>query len=110
MFDWQYLQTILPTIGPCIRWLYTDRIYGIVRCLPHPTVKVLGGHGYVSICECVADLLGHGIELDFISMEKCGQAMHAGVTRMSESKHALCILTSAKNAHSEMDVLELYIN
>ena len=27
LFDWQYLQTILPTTGPCIRRLYTDRNY-----------------------------------------------------------------------------------
>jgi len=110
LFESQYLQTILPTTGPRIRRLYTDRNYGIIRCLPRPSVKVIGGHGYVSIRECVADLLGHGIELDFISMEKCEQAMHSGVTRMSESRHALRILTSARNVYSDMDALVLYFN
>ncbi len=45
----------------------TEGLNAIVPNLPHPQVEQLSSHACVSLKECIADLLGHGLEVETIS-------------------------------------------
>ena len=72
--------------------MYVDGHYAILPNLPYPPMSVVGGHAYVSLTDCLADLLAHGLELDFI---RGGQLHHdAPVTCISVLSHALEIFNN----------------
>jgi hypothetical protein len=50
----------LPKSLADVRRLYTEGVNSINKNLPIPTSKMLCHHSYVSIIDCVGDLLGHG--------------------------------------------------
>ena len=85
--------TTLPTTIQAMRRLYLDPKYGIIRNLPRPTVTVVGGHGYVSLKECIADMLAHGEELDIITSDSPATSV---TRKMSESPRARKIYENAK--------------
>jgi len=63
----------------------------IIPNLPRPSVSVVADHAYISLMECVSDLLGHGFPIDDI---KDGTPQHK-VNQISE-----CV--AAKNIYNNM--------
>jgi len=88
--------------------MYIEGHYAFLPNLPCPPMTVVGGHAYVSLTDFLADLLAHGLELDFI---RGGQLHHdAPVTCISELSHAQEIFNNATKVHIGGNVLCLYIN
>ena len=109
------LLTTLPCTIQYMRSLYLDNKYGIIRSLPRPNVRLIKNHGYVSLRECVADLLAHGAPLDVITSHTISSSNKV-VRKMSESARAKRIYENARNVYgSMMDdidviILVLYFN
>jgi hypothetical protein len=97
--------TQVPTTPAELRAKYVEGKYALLPNLPRPPVHIVGDHAYVSLKDCVADLLGHGLEVD--SIERVGSDIK--VTRISNSLRAQRILDNSQKAHGETDVLTLYI-
>ena len=99
----------LPCNVSIMRRLYLDNKYGVIRNLPRPNVTLVEGHGYVSLRECLADLLAHGEELDAITFSSTSSNV---VRNMSESNKARSIYGNAHSLHGDKicSVLVLYFN
>ena len=96
----------LPCNVSIMRRLYLDNKFGIIRNLPRPNVTLVEGHGYVSLKECLADLLAHGVELDAITSSSISSSV---VRNMSESNKARSIYENARNLHGAMIALVLVL-
>jgi hypothetical protein len=59
-------RTKIPTCMKEIRNFYVRGKNAILPNLPKPSVTVISNHAYVSLKDCVADILGHGLDLDII--------------------------------------------
>jgi len=97
--------TQIPTTSSLIRKYYVEGKFAILPNLPRPKVQMLGDHAYVSLRDCVADLLAHGFELDTISKPLPGEA----VMKVSQSERAQRILRNAESLHDGTNVLTLYL-
>ena len=107
--------TSIPTTASCIRCRYVEGKYSIIRNLPYPPVQVVDGHAYVSLRDCVADILANGVELDFIEpstnmTSSPTQILLSPVRKISESVHAKLIADRASIVHGNRKVLVLYFN
>ena len=58
--------TRLPSTIQDNRKYYVEGSTAILPNLPGPAVTLLHDHAYISLVECVADLLGHGLHVDII--------------------------------------------
>ena len=58
--------TRLPCSYQLMRSLYIKGKGAMLPNLPRPSVQLIGEHGYISLFECVADLLGHGLDVQHI--------------------------------------------
>ena len=91
--------------------LYAQSLKGrnsIVTNLPYPEIKVLDDHAYVSIKDCIADILGFGFPLDspVTSRAECMPVEH-----LSQSAHANKILLNALKAYpDDPDVKVIWFN
>jgi len=76
----------------------------ILPNLPRPSVRLIDEHAYVSLHDCVADLLGHGLDVQHISeidpldaavidASKChfSQQIYARGSQLHVSKPFLCL-------------------
>ena len=97
--------TRVPMTVQEIRSMYVEGNHAILPNLPRPPVHLIGDHAYVSLRDCVSDLLGHGMEVDCIERATHG----AAVTRISETMRAQRILDNSQRLHVGSDVLTLYI-
>ena len=59
-------RTKIPTCMKEIRNFYVRGKNAILPNLPKPSVSVIGTHAYVSLKDCMANILGHGLDLDII--------------------------------------------
>ena len=57
----------MPTNYPDLRKLFLKGKHAFLPNLPRSPVNTLKEHSYVSLIDCVADLLGHGMDLDVIT-------------------------------------------
>ena len=80
------IQSLLPCGAAHLRaMLYTKD--GLVGAMPHPKVYFDGDHAYVLATDCVADLLGHGFQVDSITRtEEADAPLH--VQQISHAKRA----------------------
>jgi hypothetical protein len=86
--------------------LYVRGKHAIIPSLPWPPVTNVGDHGYVSLKDCVADLLGHGFVVDSID----DALVPPVVTKSSETKVAKRIQDNVVNTHIDShNVLCLHI-
>ena len=97
--------TRVPTSVAELRSMYVEGCHALLPNLPRPPVHVIGSHAYVSLKDCVADLLGHGIDVDCIKRAEEGEL----VRRISESTRAQRILENSKTLHGTTEVLTLYV-
>ncbi len=58
--------TRLPCSYQLMRSLYIKGKGAMLPNLPRPSVQWIGEHAYISLFECVADLLGHGLDVQHI--------------------------------------------
>ena len=73
--------TRIPTSRKTIRNIYCEGKYFLLPHLPRSQIKLLHDHAYVSLKDCIANLLAHGFEVDTISKVGEGEA----VTKLSQS-------------------------
>jgi hypothetical protein len=95
--------TKLPTSPKDIRSLYNSGKHAIIPNSPRPSVSALPHHAHVSLKECVADLLGHGIDFDSID----DSIMPTVVSSISDSRQAKKIFN---NGSDDVRKLVLYVN
>jgi len=98
----------IPTVLPCssqLMWsLYMKGKSAILPNLPRPSIRMIDEHAYVSLYDCVADLLGHGLDVQHISeidpldatvidVSKCHlrQQIYARGSQLHGSKPFLCL-------------------
>jgi len=98
-------QTRLPTTDSDIRKLYVHGKHAILPNLPRPKVQMVGSHAYVSLADCIADLLGHGCNVDCVTPRKAGEP----ITNISQSKRAQSILQNSTLMFPDDDVMVLYL-
>lgn len=99
--------TQVPVTTSELRAKYVKGKHALLPNLPRPPVQRIGDHAYVSLIDCVADLLGHGLPVD--SIERNGGNLT--VSKISESLKAQHIRDNAeKMSHDEnADLLVLYV-
>jgi len=96
--------TKLPMSPKDIRSLYISGKQAIIPNLAQPSVSSLPNHAYVPLKECIADLLGHGLEFDTIDDSTLPQL----VCNISDSWQAKQIFINACN--NDVRKLVLYVN
>jgi len=96
--------TKIPTSSRDVRSLYISGKHAIIPNLPRPSVSALKNHAYVSLHECIADLLGHGLDFDSITTDM----VPITVKSISDSRQAKIIFEHAKTDH--LRKLVLYLN
>ena len=57
----------MPTSSPDLRRLFLKDMHAFLPNFPRQSVNTLKEHSYGSLIDCVADLLGHGMDLDVIT-------------------------------------------
>ena len=96
--------TEVPMTAAELRAKYVEGKYALLPNLPRPPVSMVGDHGYVSLKDCIADLLGHGLDVDNIEL-----ANPETVMRISETKRAQRILENSIKVNQGKEVLTLYL-
>ncbi|MFO0446392.1 MAG: hypothetical protein ACK51L_01875 [bacterium] len=99
-------ETRIPTTYSLIWSLYARGKFAMIPNTPKPQVHVIGGHAYVSLKDCIADILAHGYELDVITPMTDGDT---SVMSISQSARAQRILRNAERSHTNIKVLPLYL-
>ena len=86
--------TRMPDSFQDMRHLYLEGKTSFIPNVPRPNVIRLQRHAYVSIIDCIADILAHGLDLDTINAgSACGDNDTAAVSQFpasqknSESQH-----------------------
>ena len=101
--DGSYWDTSLPVTFADIRRKFTEGKYSINQNLPHPKIHVVGDHAYISLFDCIADLLGHGLATDVIEKHDLKVVKY-----ISESKRAQRIMMNSPFEEDD-DSLVLWI-
>jgi hypothetical protein len=81
------IETAFPTTPAKIRNLYLEGARSICSNIPTPNVRIIGGHAYISIRECIADILAHGLPLDYIDFS-CSSQTEQSVNINSKTTRA----------------------
>jgi hypothetical protein len=95
----------LPTTGGDIQKLYVRGKHALLPNLPRPKVQMVGSHAYVSLTDCIADLLGLGCSVDCVRQRKPDEL----VISISQSDRAQGILQNSKLMFSDNDIMVLYL-
>jgi hypothetical protein len=102
--------TCMPTSMQDVRTLFVEGKNAFLPYLPRPDVHFMENQAYVSLTECVADLLAHGVELDNILAADFNDGP---VTCISQTVRAKEIYNNACSVHSIdsfNDVVILFVN
>jgi hypothetical protein len=102
----QTLKTILPCTAQLMRSLYVKGKNAILPSLPRPSIRMIGDHAYVSLRDCVADLLGQGLKVQHISTF---ESRDGTVSNASESHFSQLIYDRGCEHHGSEPFLCLYI-
>jgi len=102
------LPTRIPQSSSDLRSLYILGKDAMVPNLPRPNVQIVNDHAYVSLKECVADLLGHGLPLSYIDVVERG--CNFKVENINQSSFAQKIHDHALKYYADMrKVVCLYV-
>ena len=100
--------TAIATTPELLHSTYVEGRYAMLKNLPGPTVTSVDGHAYISLQDCICDVLAHGLDLDVIEHQA---AKPAFVTKLSECNHSQKIYSNAMQCNSEdVPPLVLYFN
>ena len=105
--DSNEMVTSIPTSGARIRSKYIEGKHALLQNLPRPLVTFFDGHAYVSVKDCVSDLLAHGVPISCIT--DANEVNHAtNVTHIVDSRRAKKIYKNALDANgTDKDLLVL---
>jgi hypothetical protein len=104
-------KTKFPTSVNDIRSFYLKGKYAMLPNLPRPSVHEVSNHAYVSLKDCVADILAHGLKLDNIDFDRRDvPAGESTITRIRETIRGKQIWENGKALHFGKPVFCLYIN
>jgi hypothetical protein len=95
----------IPQTVPALRNQFMEGSFSYIENLPHPPIRMIGEFAYVSVIDCIADLLGHGFPTDIIAAPVKDNV----VTRLGESQVALQVLENAKRTHAVLPNLILWM-
>ena len=79
--------TRMPDSFEDMRHLYLEGKTSFIPNLPRPNVIRLQRHAYVSVIDCIADILAHGLELDTINAGSAAVPQFPDFQKNSESQH-----------------------
>jgi hypothetical protein len=80
----------------------------LIPNLPRPTVQIVEEHAYISLRDCVADLLGHGLETDFIT--EVGTTDNVvEVSQIGQCMFSQAIYKRGKDTHGSVPFICLYV-
>ena len=79
----------------------------LIPNLPRPTVQLVQEHAYVSLRDCVADLLGHGFDVDNIA--EVGTDHVEEVSQVGQCMYSQGIYHRGKEVHGNNPFVCLYI-
>lgn len=82
-----------------LRKVYIEGKNSFLPNLPRPPVQTLNQHDYVSLNDCVADILAHGLELDDIQEGVSLTSDNLPVTTTSRTKRAREIYDNGRQMH-----------
>ena len=91
------LYTFIPKSDAQLRKMYISGERSIVKNLPRPNVRLIDGHSYVSIRQCIANFLASGKMPHKIKTSK-----ENGVRCITESKMAKFVVERAHKANSNV--------
>jgi hypothetical protein len=101
--------TRMPDSFEDMRHLYLEGKTSLIPNLPRPNVIRLQRHAYVSVIDCIADILAHGLELDTINAGSAAVSQFPAFQKNSESQHcrniydrAHATTISTENEHETM--------
>ena len=97
--------TSIPRSLRDIRSFYLEGKWAIIPNLPRPAVQNIGEHAYVSLTDCVVDMLGHGISIDIIENASSLDT----VRTLSESLRAKTIANNCQNICLTNNTLCFYV-
>ena len=103
------IETAFPTTPAKIRNLYLEGARSICSNIPTPNVRIIGGHAYISIRECIADILAHGLPLDFIDFS-CSSQTEQSVDINSKTTRAREIWDAAALVWGDLSCLVIYLS
>ena len=100
-------ETKVPMSYSDIQKWYCKGRYAVLQNLPRPGVTMVGEHAYVSLTDCIADLLAHGFEGDNIGPVARGEP----ITMISQTARAQRILNNKNMVYPNDadDVLTLFL-
>jgi hypothetical protein len=88
--------------------LYMKGKDALIPNLPRPTVQIVEEHAYISLRDCVADLLGHGLETDFIT--EVGTTDNVvEVSQIGQCMFSQAIYKRGKDTHGSVPFICLYV-
>ena len=102
--------TSIPRSFNMLRSMYVRGKYAMLQNLPRPPVSNVDGHAYISLRDCVADLLAFGLEIE--KLDCCASVKvesKCGIHHLSETPRCQKIWENAVALHSTEDILCLYI-
>jgi len=102
----QYLAPSLPTSPLFIDNVYVRGKFSLLENLPHPTIKVIHNHGYVSLLDCVAHLLS--FYDGFTSTLAAASQAPASITNITDSTAVRAIRERASLITGQQNVIALY--
>jgi hypothetical protein len=97
--------TSIPRSLRDIRSFYLEGKWAIIPNLPRPAVNNISEHVYVSLTDCMMDMLGHGISIDIIENVSSSDT----VRTLSESLRAKTIANNCQNICLTNNMLCLYV-
>lgn len=91
------LETKVPSTPSQVREMFIKGSHAMVPNLPRPTVRLLGDHAYVSLKECIQDVLARDVVLEPI----CSGMPNPIVSKLSECKAAKPIWEAAYELYGD---------
>ena len=93
-----YLDCKLPVTDKQFREVFVKGRDAMIPNLPRPAVETMKEHAYVSVRQCIQDLLGHGIPY-----QKLEEYRGDTIEKLWQCKAAQSILSRAREVHGQFD-------
>jgi hypothetical protein len=101
-----FWETRIPTTYSLICSLYARGKFAMIPNTPKPQVHMVGSHAYVSLKDCVADILAHVYEVDIIIPTKDVEPCIVSISQLTRAQKSL---KNAEKIHPNIKVLPLYL-
>ena len=96
--------TRIPDSDANLRRWYTVGSHSILQNLPHPKIRIVDNHSYVSVKQCIADFLGKGY-----APEKVGDVNIDRIKKIVDSPIVHQVYNRARNYNKGVDPSDLIV-